>query len=520
MRPRLSNSQKRSGNQIVVNTGFRKMEGFDVVAKGTNLLAKTTGKPLGAFGTQIGRNGVKSAKSEPSKTVQLEQTIQDLETQLMELRSQEQLRQAQNNTIQLEDGVPINPHILALKSQYKSIKSSAEQQIDIINELLLQEARKQQEIETSIARYEAKLKDQDTEADTRSEFGAKMNETLRVSLFEEREFKAQKEKVLQEMQATLKALTDENVAISRRLEKEKITLPQKRESDANLVFNLKAQIASGLQTVKGLERELEELTGRIKVNPETKLLEQKTLDFEAKLVLAEKDISSCRLRQQELQQVLKISAQKREIELEQKRELVRQIDDLRVKINEGSKVNDIVIADMLAAKERAEVAEAKRRLQDLSKEKEYVSDAVKEEEHKTEVMYNQKLAMQQQEIDDVDALERLRKTEVELRERLAKCRKECEIADVRRTQIEEKTPALQTAISAMETKLPEHEAAIKECHAKLETIAQQRELAKQIKSLNLQDLKISKEANSEANESLNRFIRNYQSIVDLHQKAK
>jgi len=489
------------------------MEGYDVIAK--NLL-KTLPKGHNSAAHTL-KSTLKTTKLEPGKINQFEQTIRDLEEQVLSLKQLE-LQRRGSGMFSLEDGVPINPHILALKSQYKAIKSTGDNQIDALNDLIQAEFQRQQEIETSMARLEAKAKDQETENGTRYDFNQKMLETLRVNLFEEREFRAQKERAIQEMQTQLKTKVDENGAFLRRTEKERITDPQKKEADANLVYSLKSQVANKLTEIKALGAELEELTSRIKTNPETKALDNENLNSQTKVLILEKDIANCRIREEEVHMMLNATRIKREQELVQKRELIRIIEGLRKKIEENGKVNDFAILERVVAKERVDVAEAARKLEDLQREKDYVFDALKEEEQRTETAYNERMLLQQEEIDEIEATDKLGKREEELRERLFKIRKQQEAAEVRRAIDDSGLDDLERQVTEWEGRVAGLDKDISQAKCRLDAISQQRELSRQIKGLNLQDLRISKEANLEANENLNRFMRNYQAILETHAK--
>lgn len=286
------------------------MEGFDVVTK-----------PLRPESGRKTLHKTRDTKTDELQLRQLEDQIQSLENDLKQLRNKQ------------EELTPIHPNMSALKYQYSGIRNAGDLQVELLLESISHESKRHQELDQSINKYESKLKDCENDKMIRDAFVNRMVETLRISLFEEREFRSEKEADVVEMVSKLKRLNEENTAMCRQSEKERIVNPQKKEGDINLVCHLKGQLADNEKVVRGLELELEELGKTVKSNHEAKRLMQNNLELESKALKLDKDIAGFKMKVGELGMVLKGHFQQREAELMQKKRLVGLIEEVRAKID-------------------------------------------------------------------------------------------------------------------------------------------------------------------------------------------
>lgn len=514
MKLKLSDSQKRS-NGLTVNTGFKKMEGFDIVAKNlkTDNLTKTLVKQTLLPNSAQLKEKKNNLKNDSSQAKIDEENIKSLEVQLQLLREQELKTGPIKNEFLFEDEVAINSNVLALRSQYRNIKNAGEKQIDVLNESILNELKKQQELQSSFSKYESKIKDLENDMLSKSEFHDRMEETLKIGLFDEKEHKIARDKRFTEMNEGLKKMNDENVFLLRKLEKEKILKPQTRENDANQIFSLKSKITQNEENIKVLEKELEIIGVQIKANQEQRNLQQQNLEIESKILKIEKDMASFNMKTEDLLSNLELNKSKRVFELQQKKVLVSKIEELRRKIEDNSKVNDILISQKVVEKQKEDLNKALFKIDKLRREKEFIFEQIKKEEGKIDCAVQEKTTLKQQEFEEKDLSDLTERKKADLLTQSTNVRREIEIFTQKEQKYLLELPKIEVEVNEKEKIFPKIQEEIGSCLKELEMIRQQRELSKQIKRLNLQDLKISKEANLEVNENLNRLIRNYQNIL-------
>jgi len=514
MKKTSSSATKRPASGIM-KPNTKKIEGFDITGKGLN---ETKTKIMGKAEVTSKINQIKTRTATSGLEEEYIRTLQDevkiLEYQLKLLKDKEIEQQQTFGQIDkfFSDGIPINSNILALKTQYKNLKSAGEKQVSALETSLMEEQKKQQECIQEITNLESKIADLKTSTIARSDFADKLIESLRLNIFEEKEFKTQKEEQLATIYSEYKQFADENLQLIRKLEKEKIINPQKKENESNYLFSLKSTLQQKDALIKELETELDSLSSKIKLNPETKQLEQENLELEGKILRSEKEISVANAKIKETSMLLESRARDRENESAQKREIISKIELLRFKLDEANKLNELVIAQKVKEKEEFDIRETTKLLDAIRKEKESIFDRKRYEEEEIERMGNLKVTTQQDIIDMEETRDRLERASKENYEKLFETKKELERYTFRNKELDTQIPTLESELAAIKAKIPKFENAIEEIKIRLQALHKQMEFAKQVKQLNFEDIKISKNTNKEVNDTLLNFIKKFEEI--------
>lgn len=171
-------------------------------------------------------------------------------------------------------------------------------------------------------------------------------------------------------------------------------------------------------------------------------------------------------------------------------------------------MNDLVIAQKVVQKEQFDLKDIYRRIEAVRRERDFARVMIQKEEGVMEELANEKVQLQ------TDEVERKRGRKQKLKEAICEAKRLKESLMLKEVDLKKKLPALESEVEQLPKTIQQTEDELKVCLNKIGTIGQQRSLSKQLKKLNLQDLRISKDANTEVRENLSKFIRNYQSIVD------
>lgn len=176
------------------------------------------------------------------------------------------------------------------------------------------------------------------------------------------------EKELKFIEKQFKEKNDENLNMNRKIEREALIIEHKREKLANQRALTGRNLEEMDKRILNLQDELEAISDRVKLNPEVTFLEKENKDLSIRIQRSEKEAFTAEMRVKEMMDILKDRSRERELEADQKRTLIARISEVKSRIDEENKVNEIVIQQKVKEKEDKEMREIKKKIDDVKKE--------------------------------------------------------------------------------------------------------------------------------------------------------
>ena len=168
-----------------------------------------------------------------------------LEYELKLLKDKETEEKAQMSSMDkfFSDGVPINNNILALKSMFRKSMNHGESQIKNLKGKAIEIDKSNQNLVETNEKLKSEIEQMEEDFDLMETYYLEKEEEFRMAIFEEKEKKRENELLLREQTNQNKKYMDQNLKINRRIEKEKILAPKKKESERIQLNTLKRQIS-------------------------------------------------------------------------------------------------------------------------------------------------------------------------------------------------------------------------------------------------------------------------------------
>lgn len=457
-----------------------------------------------------------SLEDEYIKNLQQQIAYQELELKLLKEKELEQKQSVGQIDKFFNDGVPLNENILALKNQYTHIKRTLENRIDELNEQRLEEIRHAAELKAYYEKQSGTLKTiNDAIQKKEKDFSETMND-LRMTYLNEKHRRVQAEADFKKMQIQLKQTNDENLKMTRDLERENILVHHKEDTLKNARKKTLDDLKSKDQWLTQLEAEVIKKRSEATFNPVVDMLENENLDLSSKLLMLEKEINMALNRVKETEMFLELRSKERESEAEMKRELILKISQFKFQIEEQNKMNEIEIQKKVEAKEAKDRKDLEKELDEVKRTKTLTKQRQHEKEDHLKEMAQDRVGLQQ----DIMAVEleneSLEKDIKEKKEMLLKLKNSREALTLEEQDLSTKLKPVLRDIDSIRSVIPqieENNLHLKEQIAHMEKL---NELSVQIKNVNLEELKLLTTSNDQVNTTITDLMRKWTTIQSVN----
>lgn len=197
--------------------------------------------------------------------------------------------------------------------------------------------------------------------------------------------------------------------MNRDLEKERVLSTHKNEINTNQMTKLKRDLEDRELKIKEIDKQVDLLSSAMSLNPLVKQYEQKNLELGQKILKCEKEKSMADAKIKESEMLLEVRAKDRELEAEQKRELVNKIEIVKLEIDEAKKMNELIIQQKVKEKEEADIREKNKEIENVRKTRTLLEQRIQQEEDEIERISQDKVTLQQDIIDQDQTKEKLAK---------------------------------------------------------------------------------------------------------------
>jgi len=488
---------------------------------GTNFMSgsKLKGQSSNDFSKQlknIQQHAEENIEDEYIKNLQQQIAYQELELKLLKEKELEQKQSVSQIDKFFNDGVPLNENILALKNQYNHIKKQMENKIDEINEFRMDEKKVTEDLKNQYKRNNATLNTIMDALDKKErEFFVQMNE-LRMAFLNERHRRIQADKDFKQQQALMKEKNDENLRLQRDLEREAILVSHREEVLRSKRQKTKEDLKAKDDWITTLTNEVEKKRAEATFNPEITILENENMDLQSKLLRCDKETNIALAKVKEMEMFLETRSKERELEAEMKRDLINKISQVKFYIDEQNRMNEVEIKKKVEAKEEKEKKEIEKEIADVRNEKTIVKQRHQEKEEHIREMAEEKMGVQQ----DIMSLEQetmgMEKELKENKERFIVLKNKLEAFTLEEKDLAAKLEPVIIDIAKMNKEIPsleKHNEKLKEQIAHMEKL---NELSLQIKNVNLEELKLLTQSNSQVQDTISDLMRKWDFLRSLN----
>lgn len=451
-----------------------------------------------------------SIEDEYIKNLQQQIAYMELELKLLKEKELEQKESHSQIDRFFNDGVPLNENILALKNQYNATKKEIEDRIDELNDKRLEEEKAQRDLKAQYVAMTTKLQEIVLENKKKQDDFEKEMKELRFASISEKNMKAELDKQLKQLQEDLKKINSENLDLQRKLEKSRMMAPATKENDETIRMRRKREIAAKDEIITKLLDEVEDLKNKASFNPMVEILENENKDLHEKIIRCEKEIAIANSRVKEMQMQLESRAREREREGDQRREMIEKIEVLKAEIDKQNRVNELVIEQKVKEKEQKEIRDIDKLIVQVKKEQEYLRHRIQAIADAIDRMGQEKIG-QQQDIMDAEQKEyELNKKVKEGKQKIEEFKNHIEDLTFRQKDALRKLEPLEKEIEKVSKLIPELETENERLVEQIAHLQKQMELSHQLRSIDLEELKIVKETNEAVFNTLSELSRKWE----------
>ena len=454
----------------------------------------------------VGGSAPNQVQGEYIKVLQDEVKILEYELRLLKEKEHEHSENGNRDRKFFADGVPINPNILTLKTQFKQTQDSGNKELELLHSKKQSARESEADLRTEIARLEARRKDLEAEVLATQVAAQSGMEALVSGASEAQQSIERTEKELATLLAETKRLKDENIVMFRTAEREKLLAPAKEENQKQEFLKLSAKLR-GLEEKKRENELLLEST-----RSKTKPLSAQLSDLEGKLARIEREIGSSESRSKEIAIQLDTKRRERAHEWLEKRTLVNEIEAARFRLEEIGRLSDAGILLKAKEKEEAERAELIRAIDIIKQEKDMVVDKRRAQDSELEKLDSEKSILSDQISAIRSALESSSSDFSKEAEYLVRLKDDAEVLRFRESHVTLLLDSLTRKSDTLSARIPPLRDEISHYEKRLSGLNKQIEFAKQLKMLNINDAVISDSANAQVNANLKDFISKVEDI--------
>ena len=453
------------------------------------------------------------------KNLQQQIAYMELELKLLKEKELEQKQSVSQIDKFFNDGVPLNENILALKNQYNHIKKQMETKIDEINESRMGEMKQSADLKNRYERNNATLKTIIEALEKKEkEFSVSMND-LRMAYLNERHRRVQAERDYKAQQALLKEKNDQNLRMTRDLEREAILVQHKEEVLKNKRQKTKEDLKAKDDWIVNLQNEVEKKRAAATFNPEITMLDNENMELQSKILRCEKEFNIAMAKVKEMEMFLDSRSKEREMEAQLKRDLMNKITQVKFYIDEQNRMNEVEIKKKVEAKEEKEKKELEKEIAEVRNEKTIVKQRQQEKEESIREMTQNKMGVQQ----DILSLEQenlgFDKELKENKETLITLKNNLEALTLEEKELVGKLEPVEKDIDHMEKLIPRLETDNERLKEQIAHLEKLNELSVQIKNVNLEELKLLTQSNDQVQNTITDLMRKWDFLQRFNAEA-
>jgi chromosome segregation ATPase len=489
------------------NASANRSTGFGVSAKSSKGMQSSN-----EFSRQI-KNAQSHAgediEDEYIKNLQQQIAYMELELKLLKEKELEQKQSVSQIDKFFNDGVPLNENILALKNQYQHGKKQFENRIDELNELRMEEMKQSADLKNNYERSHAALKTIIEALDKKEkEYTGQIGQG-RMAYLNERHRRVQFEKDFRLLQHTIKNVNDQNLKMTRDLERESVLVHHKDEMLKSKRQKTKDDMKAKEDWIVSLSRDVEKKRTAATFNPEVTMLENENLDLSSKVIRCEKEANIARAKVREMEMFLESRRRERQLEAQLKRDLMSRISGIKFQIDEQNKMNEVEIKKKVEDKEEKEKKDLNKEIDEVKTGKTVVKQRQQEKEDAIREMAQEKMGVQQ----DILALEQetsaFDKEFKEKSEVLILLKNSLEALTLEEKELEEKLEPVEKDVLKMKKLIPEIEKHNEELRDRIAHEEKKNELSMQIKNVNLEELMLLVQSNDQVQNTISDLMRKW-----------
>lgn len=443
------------------------------------------------------------------KNLQQQIAYMELELKLLKEKELEQKQSVSQIDKFFNDGVPLNENILALKNQYQHNKKQYENRIDELNELRMEEMTQSADLKNNYERSAAALKTIIEALDKKEKEYTKQMGEARMAFLNERNRRVQSEKDFRKLQHGIKEVNDQNLKMQRDLERESVLVHNREEMLVAKRQKTKEDLQAKEDWIVSLSRDVEKKRAAATYNPEITIIENENLDLTSKVIRCEKEANIARAKVREMEMFLDSRRRERQLEAQQKRDLVTKIEQVKFQIDEQNKMNEVEIKKKVEDKENKERKDLNKEIEEVKTGKTVVRQRQQEKEDAIRELAQEKMGVQQ----DVLSLEQetagLDKEFKEKSEVLIQLKNSLEALTLEERELEEKLEPVEKDITKMKKLIPEIEKHNEELKEKIAHEEKKNELSLQIKNVNLEELMMLVHSNDQVQNTISDMMRKW-----------
>jgi len=436
------------------------------------------------------------------KNLQQQIAYQELELKLLKEKELEQKASVSQIDKFFNDGVPLNENILALKNQYNHIKKTLETKIDDLNDLRMTELKIAADLKNHYERNSANLKTINEALDKKEKDFVSSMADLRMAYLNEKHRREEQEKEFRRLQLMYKEKNNENLQMTRDLERESLRIQHKEEALKNKRLKTLEDLKSKDKWLVSLQDEVEKKRSQATFNPEISILENENLELNGKIINCEKQINLAVAKVKEMEMFLETRSREREMEAELKRDLMGKIAQVQFWIEEQNKINEIEIAKKVKEKEDKEKRDLEKEIHEVKNLKTATKQRQEQKEDHIKEMTQDKMGVQQ----DIMALEQenqqYEKEIKENKELLVTLRNKKEALTQELKDLEDKLQPIIQDNGKMSEMIPVFEKENEKTKQQIAHMEKLNELSVEIKNVNLEELKLLTQSNDQVQNTI------------------
>ena len=499
---RLSNSRNLKGSSVNLNNTSKIKASTEFSNKLQNLQKQTED----------------NIEDEYIKNLQQQIAYMELELKLLKEKDIDQKESTSQIDKFFNDGVPLNENILALKNQYNATKKEFQQKIEELNDDKLDEQRYNIELKNEYQFLVNRLAEIEKIIDQKDIEHIKTMDQFKIDYINERTAKKEKEAALKKLQEELKTKNDQNLNMTRKLEREGLLIAHNKEQLKIHQDKQSQRLKDKAAIIVKLTIEVNELRNKCSFNPDVPRLENENLDLQAKIIQCERESNISITKIKEMEMNLEILARDRQIKSEEKRDLQQKILIVKNKIEDESKVNELVIQDRVKQREEKEKKELEKQLLLKRKEKHMAEDQKENIERTLENIIQEKVELQQDTLDHDQNIGRLMKETQELKQKSAWLKTQIEHLEKTNVELDLRMKPVNEENSKMEKIIQLLLPQIQKLKENIDALLQQEQLAQELKNVNLEGLKELHKSNDQVFQTLQDLTKKWEQIQRSSQK--
>ena len=262
--------------------------------------------------------------------------------------------------------------------------------------------------------------------------------------------------------------------------------------------------------ITSLQDDLEAIRAKAAINPEVTFLEKEIKELNQKITRCEKESFTAQMRVKEMQELLKDRSKEREIEGDHKRTLIAKINQVKSRIDEENKVNELVIQQKVKEKEDKEMREIKKRIEEIKREQTIIKHRHKEKEEHVDQMSQDKIGMQQEILEAEQTAIRLEKEIKDKKERLIDLMNKLAAHTEEERELKEKLAPILKENEKLSVVIPAIQKENEETIEKIAHLEKLNELSLQLKNVNLEELKLLTQSNDQIYNTISELTKKWE----------